>query len=100
MAASSDDQLIALWLHGRSSHTRRAYHGDVERFRHGAGKPFNQVTLADLQAFADSLGEAAPASRCRTLSAIKSLLAFGHRIGYLAFDAGRVLRLPAIRSRL
>jgi len=28
------------------------------------------------------------------------LLAFGHRVGYLPFDVGRALRLPAVRSRL
>ncbi len=44
--------------------------------------------------------ELAPASRYRTLSALKSLLAFGHRIGYLPLDVGRVLRLPAVRNRL
>jgi site-specific recombinase XerD len=31
---------------------------------------------------------------------VKSLLAFGHRIGYLSFDVGLVLRLPAVRNRL
>jgi integrase/recombinase XerD len=40
------------------------------------------------------------ASRYRTLSAIKPLLAFGHRLGYLQFDVGRALRLLAVRSRL
>ena len=96
---SSDEQLIAVWLHGRSEHTARAYRADVERFRRATGKPLAAVTLADLQAFADSL-EGAQASRYRTLSAVKSLLGFGHRIGYLPFDVGRVLRLPAVRSRL
>lgn len=98
--AFSDNQLIGLWLHGRSEHTQRAYRADVARFRLRAGKPLGAVTLADLQVFADSLSEGVQASRYRTLSAIKSLLAFGHRIGYLAFDVGRVLRLPAVRSRL
>lgn len=98
--AATDDQLIALWLHGRSPHTQRAYAADIARFRGGPGKPLPSVTLADLQAFADSLAGLAPASRYRILSAVKSLLAFGHRIGYLPFDVGRVLRLPAIRSRL
>lgn len=98
--ASSDDQLIETWLHGRSEHTRRAYRADVERFRARAGKPLRSVTLADLQEFAGSLDGLAPASRYRTLSTIKSLLAFGHRVGYLAFDAGGVLRLPAFRDRL
>jgi integrase/recombinase XerD len=58
------------------------------------------VTLTDLQEFAGSLENLAPASRYRVLSAVKSLLAFGHRLGYLTFDVGRVLRLPAVRSRL
>jgi integrase/recombinase XerD len=98
--ASSDDQLLEIWLHGRSSHTQRAYRADIERFRAAAGKPFRQVTVSDLQQFADSLSDLAPASRYRTLSALKSLLAFGHRIGHLPFDVGRALRLPAVRNRL
>jgi len=98
--ATADEQLIGIWLHGRSVHTARAYRADVERFRRAAGKPFAAVTLADLQHFADSLTELAPASRYRTLSAVKSLLAFGHRTGYLPFDVGAALRLPAIRNRL
>jgi hypothetical protein len=36
----------------------------------------------------------------RTLSAVKSLLAFGHRLGFLAFDVGRVLRLPPCATGL
>jgi integrase/recombinase XerD len=44
--------------------------------------------------------EGADASRYRTLSAVKSLLAFGHRLGYLPFDVGRALRLPSVRNRL
>ena len=98
--AHSDDQLVAIWLHGRSVHTQRAYRTDVARFRRGAGKPLPSVTLTDLQAFADALGALAAASRYRILSALKSLLAFGHRIGYLPFDVGRALRLPGVRYRL
>ena len=96
----SDDHLVGLWLHERSPHTQRAYRADVERFRSGAGKPLRSVTLADLQEFARSIEQGAPASRYRTLSAIKSLLAFGHRLGYLPFDVGRALRLPPVRNRL
>jgi site-specific recombinase XerD len=98
--AHSDVQLIALWLHGRSVHTQRAYTADITRFRCRAGKPLACISLTDLQTFADSLGGLAAASRYRILSAVKSLLAFGHRIGYLSFDVGRPLRLPGVRSRL
>jgi integrase/recombinase XerD len=98
--AVPDDQLVEVWLHGRSEHTARAYRSDVDRFRSRAGKPLVSITLGDLQDFADSLSGLAPASRYRTLSAIKSLLTFGHRVGYLPFDVGRALRLPAVRNRL
>ncbi len=98
--AHSDAQLIDIWLHGRSPHTQRAYTADVARFCVATGKPLASATLADLQEFADSLGGLAPATCYRILSAVKSLLAFGHRIGYLRFDIGRALRLPALRSRL
>ncbi len=98
--AGSDDQLVELWLHGRSPHTQRAYRADVARFRSGAGKPLGRITLGDLQGYADSLDGVAQASRYRALSAVKSLLGFGHRIGYLPFDVGRALRLPAVRDRL
>jgi integrase/recombinase XerD len=42
----------------------------------------------------------APVSWYRCLSSVKSLLAFGHRVGYLPFDVGRVLRLPPVRNNL
>jgi integrase/recombinase XerD len=95
-----DRELIEVWLHGRSVHTQRAYRADVERFLGRAGKPLIGVTLLDLQRFADSLSDLAPASRYRTLSAVKSLLAFGHRTGYLRLDVSRALRLPGVRNRL
>jgi integrase/recombinase XerD len=100
LVSHPEDRLVDLWLHGRSPHTQRAYHSDIERFRARAGKSIALVTLDDLQDFAGSLDDLAPASRYRILSAVKSLLAFGHRIGYLTFDVGRVLRLPAVRNRL
>src|SRR2546425_4465664 len=86
--ASGDEQLLKLWLHGRSHNTQRAYGSDVSRFRSFVGKSLRAVTLADLQDFADSLSALAPASQCRVLSSVKSLLSFSHRIGYLAFDVG------------
>ncbi len=98
--ADSDTHLLEIWLHGRSTHTQRAYRADVGRFLESAGKPLLAVTLPDLQQFADALGELAPSSRYRMLSAIKSLLAFAHRTGYLPYDVGRAQRLPAVRNRL
>lgn len=100
--AETDQHLIDLWLHGRSPHTQRAYRADAERFLEFSGKSLEQVTLGCLQSFADSLPAAAlsPATRHRMLSAVKSLISFGHRIGYLPFDVARPLRLAAVRDTL
>lgn len=100
--ASSDEQLIELWLHGRSRHTQRSYRADLNKFIGFAKTPLHAITLGDLQAFADSLAasELAHATQHRTLSAVKSLFAFGYRLGYLKFDTARPLRLPAIKSEL
>lgn len=100
--AVSDEVLLNRWLHGRGPHTTRAYRSDAIRFFAFVGRPLRAVTLDDVQAFADDLAAAdlAASSRARTLAAVKSLLAFGHRVGYLRFDVGRALRLPSMRSRL
>jgi integrase/recombinase XerD len=98
--ASSDDMLIALWLTGKADRTRRAYQDDVAVFRRFADKSLRQVKLADLVAYGETLDQLALASRARKLGAVKSLASFGHRIGYLAFDVGAPLRLPAIKTTL
>lgn len=99
--AETDAQLIALWLHGRSPETERAYRADAEAFLAFVSTTLHAVTLGDLQRFADSLdSRLEPASKHRRLSAVKSLCAFGHRLGYLRFDVARPLRLPVVRDRL
>lgn len=100
--ADTDAQLVELWLHGRSRHTQRAYAADAQRFFDSVEKPLCQVTLGDLQQFADQLNEAAleTSSVYRTLSAVKSLFAFGHRLGYLPYDVARPLILPGLRDQL
>ncbi len=97
---TDDETLIAMWLHGRSRHTQRAYVHDIGRFLAFAMKPLGAIGLSDVQTFADSLADLAPATRARTLSAVKSLLGFGHRLGYLSFDVGRPIRLPTIKLTL
>ncbi len=98
--AETDEQLLRLWLHGRPATTTRAYTADVDRFRAFVGKPLQSVTLGDVQAFSDSLDGLSDTSRARKLSAVKSLLSFGHRIGYLPFDVGRPVRLPRLKDTI
>ena len=97
---AGDAQLLELWLHGRSSHTQRAYRTDSAEFLAFVAKPLRRVTVADVQAWMDTLARLAPASRARKVSSVKSLFAFGHRLGYLPFDVGRVVRRPKLKDTL
>ena len=100
--ANTEIHLVNLWLHGRSAHTQRAYRADIGRFLAFVATPLPTVTLSDLQAFADALAQQAlaPSSRVRTLAAVKSLLAFGQRTGYLPLNVGAALKLPPKKDRL
>jgi site-specific recombinase XerD len=98
--AENEEKLVAMWLHGRAGGTRRAYGGDAAAFLAFVEKPLVAVTVGDVQTFADSLGGLASASQARKLSAIKSLLSFAHRVGFVPFNVGAVVKLPAIKGTL
>lgn len=95
-----DERLIAMWLHGKSENTRDAYFRDMLVFTAFVDKPLPRVGLEDLQAFSDSLTGYRPSTKARKLSSIKSLLAFGHRLGYLAVNVGAVVKAPPVKDTL
>jgi integrase/recombinase XerD len=100
--ATTDEQLIELWLHGRSPHTQKAYRKDIRTFVNSVHKCFMTITLGELQNYADSLAAKGlkPISCHRILSSIKSLFTFAHKIGYLQFDVGKPLKLPKYKDDL
>jgi integrase/recombinase XerD len=100
--ADTDDQLIRLWLHGRSVHTQRAYSRDIRQFIQFTKKDLRHTTLEDLQAYADDLvGKGLKTtSQQRILASIKSLIAYAHKIGYLPFDTGKPLKIPKSMDHL
>lgn len=100
---SHDARLVELWLSMKTSgHTRRAYAADIARFLAFAAKPLSRVTLTDLQAFAEHLGQGSlkPASQNRALTALKSLLSFAQETGYLPFNVGAAIKLRPNRDSL
>jgi integrase/recombinase XerD len=99
----NDSALVELWLGAKvSPHTRRAYRAEITRLCVALPKPLVRITLADLQAYAESRSQASlkPASQNRALTAIKSLLSFGHETGYLPFNVGAVVKLRLDADRL
>lgn len=101
--AATDDALVETWLATkRSPATRRAYAGDAEAFLaflFGSNVTLRTCTVRTVQAWADALG-GAPASRARRVSAIKSLLTFGQKTGYLTYNVGAVINAPHVPNKL
>jgi len=99
--ADTDAQVVALWLHGKSANTRRAYGREARQFMAFTGKTLPTTTLGDMQAYADDLeSRLSQSSRVRALAAIKSLLSFAHLIGYLPVNVGAAEKLPAVKDTL
>lgn len=101
-AETHEDVVIRMWLHGRPPTTAEGYAIEIAKLRAFTSAPLATVRLDELQSFADSLEQAGlkPASRRRTLAAIKSLFAFGHKLGFFPFDTARALRLPRLADGL
>jgi integrase/recombinase XerD len=100
---TNDTPLVELWLSLKiNPHTRRAYAAEARRFIGWTGKPLGWVTLADLQGYAIALeqGSLKPSSQSRALTAVKSLLSFGHGTGYLPFNVGAAVKLRPTRDGL
>ncbi|OUL65958.1 DNA recombinase [Acetobacter senegalensis] len=96
----ADIPLVKTWLHNRSNHTVRAYRADVAAFARFVAKPMADVVLEDLQVWHDSMGDASDSTRRRKLSAVKSLLTYGHKLDFLPHDAGMAFRLERGRDSL
>ncbi|NOT58886.1 MAG: tyrosine-type recombinase/integrase [Acidobacteria bacterium] len=103
VGASADDlQMLGLWVRSKeSAKTRAEYERDARGFFAYVRKPLATVTLGDLQGYADVLAESyATGSQQRMLASVKSLFTFGHKLGYLAFDPGKALKLPKQKDTL
>ena len=100
--ADDDGHLVRLWLHGKSANTRDAYDRDVRAFVDFADASLQRLTLEHLQAWSDALADAglAASTRSRKLSAVKSLLSFGHKLGYLLYNVGAAVALPKQKDTL
>ena len=106
-------QLVSLWLHDKAAKTQSRYSSEIRRFAAFVSQiPYEQVTLNeldlpsitlnDLQDYEDYLvhRQLSDYTRNTRLATVKSLLSFGHEIGYLSFNAGKRVKLHQVRNRL
>ena len=99
----TDPELIALWLQGKSFNSQDAYRRDIAYFQAFVEhRPLGRVRMEDVAAFAQAMqqqGYAASSIR-RRLYAVKSLLSFGQKLGYLLVNVGKPVELPKERDTL
>ena len=99
---TATEQLLRLWLGGKSPRTVDYYRRSAKRFLEFVGKPLHLVSFAEVQAFANHLEKQglAPASRRSILAAVRSLLSFAHQVGILSSNVGAPLKLPSVPDNL
>lgn len=95
--------MLDLWLHGKASHTARYYRSNAKKFFAQVGKPIEQVTLADVQAYQTALAQSnlALSSQARAIAAIKSLFTFAHqKTGLLGVNPAGAVGIPKVKDAL
>lgn len=99
----SDQQLIHLWLHSegrRSERTRQEYQRDIHFFQEYLGLCLRELTVDSILRYQESLSHLSSPTRARRISAVKSVISFGHKLGYLPVNVGKVITSPAIENKL
>lgn len=83
--AKTDEQIISLWLHGKSKSTVSNYIRSVKQFLDFTGKPLSACLYEDLIGFLRMLEMKGykPRTQKIKLMAVKSLYSFCTRLGYL-----------------
>lgn len=105
-ASTASEQLLNIWLHGKSPRTQAYYRLYAQRFLKFVGKPLHLVTLAEVQGFATSLEEQglAKSTQRTIMAAVRSLISFGNKSEILPKNVGALVELPealdALNERL
>lgn len=101
-ANTPTEQLVNLWVHGKSKNTQKLYRRVSSLLLKLTEKPVNHLTLADLQNFSDTLETRglSTSSRRTYIAVVKSLLSFGHKTGLIQVNAGAALNTPKPKDTL
>lgn len=103
-SATSDDELVDSWLRvkgSKSPNTSEAYARIAGQFRAFMNyKPLASLKIDDLADYADSIKGAKVSTQRQRLFAVKSLLSYGQKTGYLQFNVGAALTAPARENDL
>lgn len=99
--AETTEQMISLWLYGKSDNSTKAYRRDVnEMIAFVGGRGVEQWTVNDIQAFGSALKTRGlkPSSVNRKILAVKSLLTYGQKLGLLRANPGAAVPVERLRN--
>lgn len=99
--ATNDQTVILMWLRSKSKSSQVTYTSAVKQFLAFTDKDLTEVVLEDVQLWVSSLElRYSPCTVANKTNAIKSLLSFGQKIGYLQFNVGSAVQTPKVKDNL
>ena len=99
--ATSDREIIMLWLGNKSRTTQISYNSTVTKFMEFVAKPLNEVKLEDLQLWERGLkARFKDTTVANKVLVIKSLFSFGVKVGYLQMNVGSFIKTPKAKNTL
>ena len=99
--AQSDVQLAASWVESlHSAHTRRNFEKTVLRFLEALPVGIREATVEHVREALATITEGlSDATAQQYVLRVKSLLSYGHKLGYMPFNAGVAIKIKPDRSR-
>jgi integrase/recombinase XerD len=100
--ASTDPELIRLWISQKSKTTQKTYVMVARQFLNFAGKELSDIKLEDIILWLESyqLRGASQNTINNKLAAIKSLFSFGVKTGYLAANPAGLIKTTTAKDAL
>ncbi len=99
--ATSDREIILIWLGGKSETTQISYRSTVSKFIEFIAKPLAEVKLEDLQLWERGLkARFKPTTVANKVLVIKSLFSFAVQTGYLTLNVGSFIKPPKVKDDL
>lgn len=100
--AESDVQLVDSWIDGmRSPHSRRNFQRTATEFLAALCRQLRGATVEDIRCALDEITAGhAETTAHQYVNRVKSLLTYGHQLGYLPFNPGVAIKLGGQRATL
>ena len=100
--AESDAELVDSWVQSLSSaHTRRNFEKTALRFLDALPPGIRKATVEDVREALAAITEgASDATAQQYVLRVKSLLSYGHKLGYISFNAGVTIKVRPDQSRV